>query len=196
MGEKDTNMPRKPRGQEVDDDITAARVLITAEIAAAILADVAIDNVVEDTTPQLGGDMDLNESSIELLPIPTVDLTYNGRKVPVTAGASVVWGDIVMLQSDGKYDSADASAENTGKGRLLFCTETGADTEAVVTVIEGYIRDDSWNWTIGGPLYLSETTGELTQTAPVTGSAIVRIIGYAESADVIYFKPDGHYTVV
>lgn len=196
MGEKDTHSPRKSRKQEIDDDITAARALVTAEIAAAIAADSAIDNVVEDTTPQLGGDLDLNEKAVEYNSSPTTDLTYNGKKALLTAGANVVWGDIAMLQSDGKYDSADASAEATGNGHLVFATETAADTETFDGVIEGFIRDDSWNWTIGGPIYLSETTGELTQTAPVTSSAIVRIVGYAISADVIWFSPDNYYTVI
>jgi hypothetical protein len=48
------------------------------------------------------------------------------------------------------------------------------------------IRNDAWAWTPGGTLYLSTTTGGLTQTAPSTAGEIVQQVGFAISADVAY----------
>jgi hypothetical protein len=51
------------------------------------------------------------------------------------------------------------------------------------------VRDDTWNWTPGAVLYLSETAGQITATQPTTTDAAIRVIGYAVTADVIYFAP-------
>ena len=58
----------------------------------------------------------------------------------------------------------------------------------------GYIRDDTWAWTIGAPLYISVTPGNATATAVSGNADIKRIIGHAMSADVIYFNPSQAYT--
>jgi hypothetical protein len=58
-------------------------------------------------------------------------------------------------------------------------------------LLRGYVYNSSWNWTnIGGELYLlAANTGEMTQTAPSGTGDIVRVVGYAISADLIYFNP-------
>jgi hypothetical protein len=58
-------------------------------------------------------------------------------------------------------------------------------------LLRGYVYNSSWNWTsIGGELYLSSTTaGAMTQTQPSGSGDIVRVVGYAISADLIYFNP-------
>jgi hypothetical protein len=58
-------------------------------------------------------------------------------------------------------------------------------------LLRGYVYNSAWNWTsIGGELYLSSTTaGEMTQTQPSGSGDIVRVVGYAISADLIYFNP-------
>jgi hypothetical protein len=56
----------------------------------------------------------------------------------------------------------------------------------------GFVRNDSWNWTVGGWIYLSTngTTGNtLTQTAPSGTDEVVQILGVATHADRIWFAP-------
>jgi hypothetical protein len=61
---------------------------------------------------------------------------------------------------------------------------------AGVFIHRGYVRDDTWNWTPGGVLYLSDTVaGALTQTAPNDPDEVVQVVGYALTADIIYFDP-------
>tara|TARA_S200002703_G_scaffold7107_1_gene7520 strand:+ start:359 stop:1516 length:1158 start_codon:yes stop_codon:yes gene_type:complete len=152
------------------DALTAAEVRSIINVADGATANPnAIDNVVEDTTPQLGGDLDLNG---------------NGIILSVTAGATVVEGDVVQLQADGKYDPADASAESTAKGMLGVALDAGNDTEIINIMIKG-----SYTTTAlipGSEYYLSESAGAITDTKPSATSSIVRLIGYALSTEELF----------
>lgn len=62
---------------------------------------------------------------------------------------------------------------------------------AVKLLKKGYVKNSAWTWVVGGLIYLSAATGGLmTQTQPSVAGNRVQIIGYAESATVIYFNPD------
>lgn len=155
-----------------------------------------IANVVEDTTPQLGGNLDLNQKSVDY-PALSTDHTWQGFTKTLTAGAATAWGSVCMMQSDGKVDPADASAVATGNGWIVFATTVLADTGTGTFLLANTeIRDDSWAWTAGLPLFLSETTGEMTQTAPTTSGAIVRILGHAITATTIMWAPEATWVVV
>jgi len=65
-----------------------------------------------------------------------------------------------------------------------------------VVLPKSFVRDDTWAWTIGGTIYMSETLGAMTQTAPTTADAVVRVVGYAVSADVMYFDPSPNHITV
>jgi hypothetical protein len=58
-------------------------------------------------------------------------------------------------------------------------------------LLRGYAYNSAWNWTVGGTLYLSASGGAglITQTQPSGTADIVRVVGYAISADLIYFNP-------
>jgi hypothetical protein len=63
----------------------------------------------------------------------------------------------------------------------------------------GYVRNDDWNWTVGGGsgiIYVSTTSGSLTQTAPAGAGDVVQPVGIAISSDVIYFNPPLAFTIV
>ena len=56
----------------------------------------------------------------------------------------------------------------------------------------GIVRDDSaYNFTTQGPIFLSETAGAITQTAPTTTDSVTQIIGFPLSADKWFFNPNG-----
>jgi hypothetical protein len=160
--------------------------------------DEVLSNVVEDLTPQLGGNLDLNQKSIVFDPSPTDDHTWNGEVFTGTAGENLAIFETCYLKSDGKYWKTDASAEATAKGKIVMATAAISADATGVFLQRGYIRDDStdeWDGTLAAAdeMYLSETAGNLTDTAPTTSSAIVRIIGWMESATVLYFNPDATY---
>ena len=106
-------------------------------------------------------------------------------------------GALLMLGSDGNWDTADADAEATCSGMLGIALTLGTGASKKI-LLQGFVTlAATWEWgTIGGKLYASTSVGELTLTAPVGAADIVRIVGYATSADTIYFDPDKTYVEV
>ena len=147
-----------------------------------------LENVVEDTSPQLGGDLDLNEFYIELTPGPASDDTGSGlmSSVIVDTNSSGI-GSPLYMAADGHYDDADADAAATMPCTVL-ALEAGTGTKKVLH--HGYMRNDGWNWTPGALLYVSTTAGSLTATAPAGSGDQVQVVGYATHADRIFFSPD------
>lgn len=98
-----------------------------------------------------------------------------------TLGATTEAGEIVALQSDGKWDPAAASNVN------LFCgiaIQSGADTEPVDVLLYGpcEVLNDA---TPGTAIYISNTPGEYSETAGTKSY----IIGYAETATILFVNP-------
>lgn len=125
--------------------------------------------------------------------LPASDHTANGPTTSIfNLGATVALMETVYLGSGGKWLLTDASATGTADKMLGICLDGGADTDTTTIALAGsFVRDDTWNWTtIGGAIYLSETAGALTQTAPTTTDAVVRVVGYATSADTLWFMPE------
>ena len=119
---------------------------------------------------------------------PDSDHTAHGIKCNFTAGENVVFGNVCYVKSDGKMWKADADAEATSYCVAIALATINADASGSFLLI-GIARDDTWNWTVGSPIYLSTTAGELTQTAPSGSGDIVQILGIATHADRMYFNP-------
>jgi len=83
---------------------------------------------------------------------------------------------------------ADASAYATARA-IGIAPAAISDTATGTVLLQGFIRDDTWNWTTGATLYLSETAGAMTETAPTTDGAFDVVVGVALEPDVVYFNP-------
>lgn len=130
---------------------------------------------------------------------PDTDHTSNGPTTSTfAAGESVTVMDLCYFKSDGKWWKADADAAATAGGVLLAISlESKNDGEAMkVALPNSFVRDDSWNWTVGAPLYASLTAGAITATAPSATDDVVRVVGFAVSADAIWFQPSVDYATV
>jgi hypothetical protein len=201
----------------------------------------SLQNVVEDTTPQLGGDLDLNGKNIDFpttanisdcldednmvsdsatalatqqsikayvdgavgtpsgvgLDVSLADTTSSGLTLEATVDTNAFGaGALVMLAADGNWDTADASAEATCDSMLGIAVDSGTGASKTILVQGLYRLDATYAWTVGATLWASETTGAMTETKPSTSSAIQRIVGYAITADIIYFDPDKTYVEV
>lgn len=154
----------------------------------------AIANVSEDSTPQLGGDLDLNGHEILVDTTPGSDHTGSGIKGVFTngSGVTVYHGDIGFMASDGQIELADADAD-TSMPALYMSLATITNGASGEWLITGVVRDDTWNWTRGpgtsGLIYVSTTAGDMTQTAPSATGDQVQIVGTAISADIMLFNP-------
>jgi hypothetical protein len=122
---------------------------------------------------------------------PSTDHSATGLKTTFTANENQAFGDVVYINTDGEAQLADADAIATGKVVAMAVATIAADASGSY-LLQGIARDDTWNWTVGGHVYLS-TTGTsgntLTQTAPSGEDDCVVVIGVATHADRIYFNP-------
>lgn len=129
------------------------------------------------------------DDSLILEEAPSSDQTATGMKGSFTTGENVDFGDVCYFKSDGKMWKADADTEATSYCIGMALGTISADASGEFLLI-GIAREDTWDWTVGSPVYLSITAGEITQTAPSGSGEIVQILGIATHADRIYFKPE------
>lgn len=131
--------------------------------------------------------MELNETM-------GADVTVIGLTVQKTAGENLVFGDPVYLKSDGKAWKADANGSATFPAVGIAAATIAANAAGEILLI-GTARNDAWNWTVGGVVYLSTGAG-LTQTAPSTTGDTIQVVGVAHpNADTLYVNPQIAYTV-
>ena len=98
-----------------------------------------------------------------------------------TLGATTTAGYAVTLQSDGKWDPSNATNAHL---TVAIAVESGADTDRVDLVTYGPVNSLT-GATIGGLVYVNDAAGGLDQT----GSTKKTVVGYAESATVLFVDP-------
>jgi len=138
------------------------------------------------------------DGALSLDATPDTDHTANGPQTStLNAGYSSTLMDLVYLGSGGKWLEADADATGTSINLLGIAMEAKTDGQAMNVALAGsFVRDDTWNWTIGVPLYVSGTLGAITATKPSGSGDVVRTVGYAVTADVIFFNPSSDYVTL
>ena len=111
------------------------------------------------------------------------------------AGEDLTAGELVYFKSDGKVWKAVATAAATSRCVAMATASISADAMGPF-LLKGFARFNSEfpTWTIGGALFTpeAETSSKNVpeQAAPDTDGDFVQIVGYAISADAIYFCPD------
>jgi hypothetical protein len=119
------------------------------------------------------------------------------------SGTTIVVGKCYYLKSDGAWTLTSA-ATPLGEKRLIgLAVGTSSLTDGIL--INGFMRLNSGSYngtaTVGNPLYLSTTTGQLTFTKPTTSGYVVRVVGYCLVKDgsnniLINFNPDKTWVVL
>ena len=121
------------------------------------------------------------------------DHDYAGMSMTVRVGdgADVGAFDLVCI-SDVTNEVQIADASTYALSRVIGINPSNSaisDNAEGTILLFGIVRDDSWSWTTGQTLYLSETAGDITATAPTTSGAFVVAVGVALEPDMIYFNP-------
>ena len=174
---------------------------LTLDVAGDIILDAAGANVVAggDNTTDLGASgtrwrtiygqqfhMDASADGI-------ANQDYAGMSITVRVGdgADVGAFDLVCISDvTNEVQIADASAIATSKVMGINPSNSAiSDNSEGTILLFGIVRNDAWGWTTGQTLYLSETAGDITATAPTTDGAFVVPIGIALEPDMIYFNP-------
>lgn len=126
---------------------------------------------------------------------PGTDDTFTGEQITgFNATATIAQWEAVYLSTTG-WALTDADAAATAGGVMVgLAAAAGTNGNPLTVVTRGVIRNDGWTWaTVGAPIYLGLTPGEITLTAPSATDDVVRIIGYVMSDDCIYLNPSNDW---
>ena len=186
-------------GTKIADNAIDSEHYTDGSIDNAHIADDAIDSEhyaaasidAEHLAVGIGGALSLDAS-------PDTDHTANGPQTNTLAsGYSSTIMDLVYLGSSSKWLEADSDATGTSINLLGIALEAKTDTQAMNVALSGsFVRDDSWNWTPGVPLYVDTTAGAITATKPTGSGDVIRTVGYAVHADMIFFNPSSDYSTL
>jgi hypothetical protein len=123
----------------------------------------AIANVVEDTTPQLGGSLDVNGQSIVSASNGNIAITPNGT-------GSVVLDGVNWPQADG---TANQFLKTNGSGQLAYATITQANGNELENVVEDTTPQLGGNLDVNGQSIVSVSNGNITLAPNGTGKVVV-----------------------
>lgn len=128
----------------------------------------------------------------------SADGKYCGITEAGTAGAALAFGDLVYLAvADSRWELTDADAEATaGPVKIGVCVlAAAADGDPTTLLLWGKIRADAAfpTLTIGAPAYVSTTAGDIQVAQPSGTDDVIRVVGYANTADELFFQPANDY---
>lgn len=148
-------------------------------LASAKAIKTALDTKLAATSQAVGVDLGAILSS---------NGTYKGITITGTVDTNGVgFGAVLAQAADFHWDEADADAIANCYG-LAMAVETG--TGSKILILQGQVCNTAWNWSAGN-IYLSTTQGTITQTSPSGTDDCIVYLGFALSADTIYFNPSG-----
>jgi len=137
---------------------------------------IKFENLVEDVSPQLGGALNLNGKNITQILI---------------AGENLINGNLCYLKSDGKFWKTDANAAASATTMLAIAIETiNVNNSGTFIILGNY---ETSGLTVGDNYWISASMiGTWVNTAgkPSGSGDIIRLIGYAISATILYFDTD------
>jgi hypothetical protein len=174
-------------------DTTLSRVS-AGVIAVEGVTVATASNTLTLTNKSIGsGALTLEENaSIALDPAGSADGKYTGITVTGTGGATIAFGDLLYLDSaTSRWKLADADAATTSDRMLGMAVTTSTDGGALTLLLQGIIRADAKfpTLTIGSAVYVGETAGAIQVAIPTGADNVIRRVGYAMTADEIYFNP-------
>ena len=129
----------------------------------------------------------------------SADQKWSGIVEAGVAGVTVNFGDLLYHDvTAGEWLLAKANVAATSKGKLginITIAEAG-DGDSIMVLLWGKVRSDAdYAFTVDAPVFISAATaGDMTSTVPTgTTDFVVRIVGYGNTADELFFCPDNTY---
>jgi hypothetical protein len=120
---------------------------------------------------------------------PTTNLSATGTIITITAGENLSQGDVCKCGSDGKFYKANA-IDSSGVPATVMAIENIDVNSVGRALLVGFWKDTSKTWTAGEYIYLSTTSGQITQTAPSGSGNQIQVLGIASTSDTVYFNPN------
>jgi len=115
-------------------------------------------------------------------------------KVKAATGGLSTYDVIYKTTNSDEYGKADSNSESTMPACGIMLTNLAVGNTGDALII-GEVSNPSWNWTVGGKIYVS-ASGSLTQTPPSGSGKVVQIVGYAKNTTTVVFNFNNIYTVL
>jgi hypothetical protein len=109
----------------------------------------------------------------------------------LASGSFTRW-QVVGINGSGQLALASATNGILALGLLVADVASSAAGEYLN---HGIARNDSWTWTPGAALWISPTTGGLTQTKPAATGNVQQPIGFARTASTIFINIGNAFNV-
>ncbi len=137
------------------------------------------------------------DAGIILTTLLSADEHWSGIAEIGTMGYGATVGDLIYLAvADTKWELAKADVAATSKGKLGLVLETVSEDATSNVLLYGKMRSAAFPaFTVGAPVHVSAATaGDMVVAAPTgTTNFVVRIIGYGNTAEDLFFCPDNTY---
>lgn len=152
-----------------------------------------LTSIVEDTSPQLGGNLDLDDYSVVLNTTPSGNyihgytVGWSGEISPMRLDDNNGFSSPLYVKSNGHMALCTAASGTTQMPCIAVSLEEGTGTKKVLW--GGIVRKGSWSWTPGDVIYVSTVEGALTNVKPSQGGSWQQSVGLAIAADTIKFNP-------
>ena len=165
----------------VDTSGGGLKKIARSAVVAGLATSSAISNVVEDTTPQLGGDLDMNGQDIVTTSNADLELAPNGTG-HVTVKGNTNQGTIQFnCENNSHGQQIKAAAHSESANNVLTIPSTGGDSTLV---------SDASTSTLTNKTLTTPVIAEIDSGANITLDATADIILDAGGADVT-LKDDG-----
>lgn len=140
-------------------------------------------------------DIELKERSFKLDDALSDDEKWSGITISGVSGTTLVIGDLCYLNADdSRWELVDANLSDGYDKQLGICVLAGNDGSATEMLVYGKVRSAAFpSFTVGSTLFISETAGDITHTAPTTTDSATRIVGIALTAEDLLFNPSNDY---
>lgn len=175
-----------------------------SRVSAGVVAIEGVNILTTATGLQLsGGTMTGNitlaeNTSIALDPAGSADGKYSGITMTGTGGATIAFGEVVYLDAaTSRWKLADADAASTGTPMIAIAVSSSTDGNPITLLLKGNIRADAKfpALTIGAVVYLGETAGAVQTAIPTGADNIIRVMGFALTADEMHFDPSPEWQI-
>lgn len=138
------------------------------------------------------------DTTIKLDTLLSADEHWSGISELGTMGYAATVGDLMYLAvADSKWEKTKADVAATSCGKLGLCLGTVAENATCQVLLWGKMRSAAFPaaFTVGAPVYIDAANAGKVEVAAPTGTTgfIVRIIGYGNTAEDLYFCPDTNY---
>jgi len=148
----------------------------------SLSGNVLIDNTVSGS--------ELTNNIILYNDILTTSGSYSGEVlIAVVDDAQTIFGDTLYQGADFHYERADAASSGTAPA-LAIAVENGSGSKRIL--LRGQVCNTGWNWS-AGYIYLATISGGLTQSPSTNEGNQIQPLGWALSANTIFFT--GHIGV-